>query len=139
MNSLSVPLVHPGSGHPINSRTRYLRERRENLRRKLGGVCARCPATLHLQFDVVRSVGKAHHEYSWRQRLIFYELMFAAGNLQLLCPACHVEKTLDDIARRRLEGLVVGQRMSDRGSLPVEANFFVAELFAVPISNHSHE
>jgi 5-methylcytosine-specific restriction endonuclease McrA len=36
---------------------------------------------------------------SWPARLAFYERQAAAGNLQLLCRPCHVEKTLADIAK----------------------------------------
>lgn len=86
---------------PVRPSTKYSREKRDNLRLKLGGKCARCSASEHLQFDCIVTRGKAHHEMSFRQRLNFYEQEAARGNLQLLCPLCHVEKTLTDIARRR--------------------------------------
>lgn len=133
MSALQTPLVHPITGQPINPRTRYLRERRENLRRKLGGFCVRCGALEFLQFDCIVSCGPAHHEYSWRQRLRFYELQHAAGNLQLLCPRCHVVKTLDDIARRHLEGLTVGHPLSKGSPLGEGTNWLVPECFVVPI------
>ncbi len=75
--------------------------RKEELRRILGGQCARCGAQHYLQFDCVTSPGGAHHELNSRQRLAFYESQALAGNLQLLCPPCHTLKTLDEIAARR--------------------------------------
>jgi hypothetical protein len=84
----------------ISPRTRYSRELKARLIAQLGGQCARCSAHEHLQFDCVRSQGGAHHEMQWRDRLRFYEREISRGNVQLLCPKCHVKKTLDEIAAR---------------------------------------
>lgn len=89
----------------IKPRTKYSREIRDRLRRELGGKCERCPRTDHLQFDCRVSQGPAHHALNWRQRLNFYRDQHKRGNLQLLCPACHVDKTLADIAARQLAEL----------------------------------
>jgi len=83
-------------------RTKYSREIRDNLRKILGGKCAHCPATESLQFDCIVSQGGEHHEMQWRSRLNFYWQEHHKKNLQLLCPPCHVAKTLREIAARQL-------------------------------------
>jgi transcription initiation factor IIE alpha subunit len=51
--------------------------------------------------DCIVSKGSEHHTMNSRDRLKFYFAEHAAGNLQLLCPKCHVKKTLDEIAARQ--------------------------------------
>jgi hypothetical protein len=96
-STFTRPCMNPP---PANSRTRYARARRDALRASLGGKCARCQETHHLQFDCITSTGPAHHGLNWRDRLAFYAREHERGNLQLLCPKCHVQKTLDEIAAR---------------------------------------
>lgn len=91
----------------IKRRTLYAREQRNHLRSALGNKCARCQQTEHLQFDCIKSRGGEHHEMNWRQRLGFYHAEHLLGNLQLLCPRCHVAKTLADIAARHMNSLHV--------------------------------
>lgn len=79
---------------------RYTRELRDTIRRQLGNKCVQCAASEHLQFDCIVPRGRKHHELNYRQRMNFYKLEAIAGNLQLLCPKCHVTKTLLDIARQ---------------------------------------
>ena len=100
----SQPNPQPDSSNsPLYVRRRVITSRsiREQLRVLLGGKCARCPQTEHLQFDCKVSQGGDHHALNWRQRLNFYVEQAKLENLQLLCPKCHVEKTLDEIATRR--------------------------------------
>jgi len=87
----------------MTARTKYSRELRDRLRKELGGKCAHCQKTEHLQFDCRVSQGPDHHVMQWRQRLNFYRDQHKRGNLQLLCPACHTRKTLNDIAARHLK------------------------------------
>jgi len=116
----------------ISNRVKFTQGLRDALRSKLGGKCCRCEQTNHLQFDCKVSQGGAHHEMSWRQRLNFYCEQERRGNLQLLCPKCHVEKTLDEIAARRFhearvvcpdcgKGIRVGDQLRVREPLPVDA------------------
>lgn len=71
--------------------------RREALVFRLGGKCARCPATTFLQFDCIQPTGPAHHKLFSDNRLAYYEIQQAEGNLQLLCRKCHTWKTLHDL------------------------------------------
>lgn len=153
VKNLSLDGVATGGQSPIapilpfvTPRTRYTRERRDRLRELLGWKCARCDCRQHLQFDCIVSPGKDHHSLSWRDRLKFNELQFFAGNLQLLCPHHHVEKTLDDIARRRAlmlleycphcgKDIPVSYPSSNGGPLPVV--YQPCELFAVRIATAS--
>lgn len=85
-----------------SSRTLITRKLKAHLILLLGARCARCPATQHLQFDLIVSDGGKHHALDYHSRVRFYVQQFSKENLQLLCPACHVAKTLDDIARQRM-------------------------------------
>lgn len=81
--------------------TTRARLRRVWIIQQLGGHCARCGETRHLQFDLKASDGGFHHGLSWPQRQLYYMTEFGRGNLQLLCPRCHTAKTLADIKARR--------------------------------------
>lgn len=83
-----------------SKQTLRVRTRRDNLRSALGAVCVRCGATEALQFDCIVSTGPEHLVMSWKARLAFYERQAMRGNVQLLCRACHVKKTMLDIAKR---------------------------------------
>lgn len=74
-------------------RARRARASRSELVRELGGKCARCPRTEHLDCDVIVSVGPAHHFMSYPERVRFYWQQHLKGNLQLLCKTCHLAKT----------------------------------------------
>lgn len=77
----------------------WARRKTAELRRQLGGVCARCgKRRRNLEFDCIIPQGHKHHrmEFSWR--MSFYNAQFQAGNLQLLCDPCHNRKSaLDEI------------------------------------------
>jgi len=87
---------------PLSRRARLGRRRKQQLIDALGGRCHHCGSPDRLQFDCITSQGPDHHSLGWTQRLAFYEAQRQSGNLQLLCPRCHVAKTLHDIARRTL-------------------------------------
>lgn len=74
-------------------RCRRARDLRAELVRVLGGKCARCPRTENLHCDCITPQGAAHHFMPWPQRVRFYWQQHLKGNLQLLCPQCHVAKT----------------------------------------------
>ena len=82
-------------------RTALYRARRDALRARAGGHCARCANSVDLQFDCIKPRGAWHHLIGSLQRISFYEQEFEAGNLQLLCARHHTEKSIDDVRRRR--------------------------------------
>lgn len=72
---------------------------RLKLRRLLGMKCVCCGTRDYrkLEFDVIKSVGSAHHQkMEWSWRMSFYRKQYELGNLQLLCGgvnSCHNKKT----------------------------------------------
>ncbi len=63
---------------------------------KLGSECAVCGTVFDLQFDCIEPCGDAHHKMSQDQRICFYRKQDKIGNVQLLCKAHHLEKTLKE-------------------------------------------
>jgi hypothetical protein len=94
-------ITNPSMTNPYReSRNKTLREKRERMRKMLGGRCRHCHRPDGLQFDCVEPRGHDHHEMNWAGRLRFYEKELAAGNLQLLCGRCHALKSTGDLAKR---------------------------------------
>ncbi|MEI6871624.1 MAG: HNH endonuclease, partial [Verrucomicrobiota bacterium] len=87
----------------LSARTAQFRARKLRLQQAMGGKCVLCGNQAFLQFDCVRPMGSDHHKIGSLSRIRFYELQNDRGNQQLLCPACHVKKS---IAERRGRGLV---------------------------------
>ncbi len=65
----------------------------DKLREKLGNRCRQCGGSGELQFDCVEPRGHRHHTFETNRRACFYRREDKAGNLQLLCPTCHQEKS----------------------------------------------
>lgn len=76
---------------------------RADLVALLGGKCANCPRTENLHCDCIVPQGAAHHLLPWPERVRFYWKEHLRGNLQLMCPACHMQKTMID--NRKAGGL----------------------------------
>ena len=138
LSPLSSNKIIPMQKPFLSPRTKYSRELKAKLIRENGGKCARCPRTDFLQFDCIVSQGKEHHAFNYRQRLKFYEGEASRKNLQLLCPDCHVQKTLDEIAARHFHNAVVTCpncartiRVSDQLRQPTPPPV-VSSLFVVP-------
>ncbi len=74
----------------------WARRARAALVQSLGGVCATCGVSHPLECDCVEPRGDWHHRIGFAQRVSFYRREAASGNLQLLCPLCHVVKTRRD-------------------------------------------
>jgi 5-methylcytosine-specific restriction endonuclease McrA len=72
--------------------------RRETIRLKalLGNACAHCGITSNLQFDIIESMGDAHHRCEWSWRISFYRAQLVMKNLQLLCETCNKRKADHD-------------------------------------------
>lgn len=71
----------------------WARKARKALKGKLGGCCAICGSKRNLEFDCIQPQGHAHHWAEPSTRLCFYRKQYAAGNLQILCRACHIPKS----------------------------------------------
>jgi len=71
----------------------WARTARERLRLALGGLCVRCGSSLEIEFDCIQPCGHAHHMAGAVMRTSFYRKQARAGNLQLLCAACHRKKS----------------------------------------------
>jgi 5-methylcytosine-specific restriction endonuclease McrA len=69
---------------------------------QLGGKCVLCSNTINLEFDCRRPRGHGHHLLGSLDRIRFYELEAATGNLQLLCSTCHQKKTKADRVGKKL-------------------------------------
>lgn len=113
-------------------------ELRRRLIEQLGGKCVSCGATAHLQFDCIVSTGPKHHGMNSADRARYYADQAAKKNVQLLCPKCHVQKTLDEIAARRYHEwratcpqckhvFRVGDQMRSRHPLPEAGSGVVAD------------
>ena len=86
----------------LSARTAQYRARKAALTSKLGGRCVLCGNTAFLQFDVIKARTVDHHGLGSLERIRIYELLAEQGRVQLLCPNCHVKKS---IAERRGQGL----------------------------------
>jgi 5-methylcytosine-specific restriction endonuclease McrA len=78
--------------HPSRC-VRKARRIRDWLKEQLGCKCAKCSNLFELEMDCIIPMGHEHHRKGFYRRMIFYRRQFRAGNLQLLCPDCHTEKT----------------------------------------------
>lgn len=78
-----------------NRQTEWARAKKQELRNKLGNICAwmNCTATEKLQFDCIQAMGHGHHRCGQRKRASFYWRQYKADNLQLLCPKHHAIKS----------------------------------------------
>lgn len=68
----------------------WVRDRRNEYLAKFGSKCRLCDSTDKLEFDHIDSRTKIDHKiWSWARHRIETEL----DKCQLLCAACHIEKT----------------------------------------------
>jgi len=74
----------------------WARRARKALRALLGGRCALCGSRRKLEFDCISARGHRHHRIEVSARTSFYRLQHSEGNLQLLCSACHGDKSAAD-------------------------------------------
>lgn len=86
----------------------WARKVHADLREALGSKCAHCGGTAQLEFDCIKPLGHDHHKAGYVARATFYRRQFKAGNLGLLCEACHAQKTEND--RHWLEETIAGIR-----------------------------
>lgn len=101
---MSVPL-HRGalvSSAPRSLKSQRAAASRLELLAVLGGVCAQCSSVVALEFDCKQPQGPEHHLMAWPERIRFYWKQHGQGNLQLLCPSCHLKKTQRDNSKVRL-------------------------------------
>lgn len=84
----------------------WARRALDALRHAMGGECARCPEDGDLEFDCIAPQGGEHHRFSTDQLATFYRRQHAEGNLQLLCPACHSDKSYWEHPFRRTRSAV---------------------------------
>jgi hypothetical protein len=71
----------------------WAKRKTSDLRVALGNKCAQCGHTANLEFDCIQAMGHAHHVLGVEMRYYFYRQQNEAGNLQLLCKACHEPKS----------------------------------------------
>jgi len=84
---------HAAEKESVSQKSLRARKARRDLIASLGGKCATCPRTENLHCDCIIPQGCAHHFMPWPQRVRFYWQEHLKGNLQLLCPRCHIRKT----------------------------------------------
>lgn len=76
-------------------------KRREAWIRKMGGACAKCGDVEALELDHVTPTEKVSHRiWSWSDKRIAEEV----GKCQLLCAACHKEKTKVELSKPLVHG-----------------------------------
>lgn len=66
------------------------------IRAILGNRCAKCGNTSDLELDCIEPRGHKHHAMGRCARACFYRREMRAGNVQLLCNACHAIKTASE-------------------------------------------
>ena len=66
-----------------------IRVRRRLLIEKMGGRCAECGSTWHLEFNHIKQRTWIVREVNRRKRIMLYEQDFARGELNLLCRYCN--------------------------------------------------
>jgi hypothetical protein len=71
------------------------RERLALARERLGGACARCGTTENLEFDHVDPAAKVR-EVSASVCLSLEKFLLEVDRCQLLCHACHVDKSVEN-------------------------------------------
>lgn len=74
----------------------WARLKRLQLLQALGGKCARCNTTDHLEMDCIKPCGDDHHRMSSDRRASFYLLQHKQANLQILCTRCNNLKSASD-------------------------------------------
>lgn len=90
----------------VSLKSKRARHLRAELVKELGSVCVSCQSTNKLHFDCIVPQGPAHHLMAWPERIRWYWQQHLLGNLQLLCPRCHLRKTQRD-NRLRLHPVAV--------------------------------
>lgn len=86
---------------------KWIQKRRADVIAQMGGRCARCPATEHLEVDHIDPSKKVSHRiWSWSPERRAEEL----AKCQLLCRWCHIDKTLVENGKH-------ARGMSPHGSL----------------------
>lgn len=77
---------------------RRTRKRRAEVIAELGGKCARCSSTERLEVDHIDPDTKVSHSFlTWSKKRQAEEM----AKCQLLCRACHWQKTLAERGDRR--------------------------------------
>jgi hypothetical protein len=89
----------------VSKRSRRAAEFRALVVAQLGGRCADCPETEHLQCDLIISDCGRHHSLSYPDRIMFYFGQMLRCNLALRCPRCHTRRTLAEVKARRAAAL----------------------------------
>lgn len=74
----------------------WARQARFRLLFLLGGECRECGSVEDLTFDCIEPRGDSHHRLDTASRMSFYHKEHKAGNLQVLCMACNVKKSLQE-------------------------------------------
>lgn len=85
----------------VSAKSLRARKMRAGLIVALGGKCARCSRTENLHCDCILPQGFLHHFMPWPQRVRWYWQQHIKGNLQLLCPSCHIRKTTLENSKAR--------------------------------------
>jgi hypothetical protein len=83
----------PTTGKSVSLRSARAAKARAELVQALGGRCRSCGEIEDLQFDCISPRGPAHKLMPWPARIRWYWQEHLRGNIQLLCPRCHVRKT----------------------------------------------
>lgn len=105
------------SGKVRSSKSARAAKARAELIQALGGRCSNCASPHNLQFDCKVPRGHDHHRMDWPTRIRFYWQEHLAGNIQILCAECHVQKTRYDNSKARAAKLILaGTRASERPS-----------------------
>jgi len=72
----------------------WAKRARAALLEDLGAQCAACGATEQLTFDCKTPMGDKHHRLDTSARMCFYRKQTARGNIQVLCMACNIKRSL---------------------------------------------
>lgn len=114
--TIDTKSVLSGAGQRRETRRKWNTQRRDRLRRLLGGRCAYCGLCDGLDFDCKKPTKDGHGKLSTVQRMTYYLRQYASGNLQLLCRDCNVKKGVKPHPRYVNALPLVGESGRDRSS-----------------------